>query len=58
MLLLNAIEQANSKCYCLLDTGANALVLPKRGGLTGGGGSVYSARRQRGLWHGGASGGL
>ena len=35
MLLLNAIEQADSKCYCLLDTGANALVLPKRDGMKG-----------------------
>ena len=35
MLLLNAIEQADSKCYCLLDTGANALVLPKRDGMMG-----------------------
>ena len=35
MLLLNAIEQADSKCYCLLDTGANALVIPKRDGMTG-----------------------
>ena len=35
MLLPNAIERADSKCYCLLDTGANALVLPKREGMTG-----------------------
>ena len=27
MLLLNAVERADSKCYCLLDTGANALVM-------------------------------
>ena len=30
MLLLNAIEKADSKCFCLLGTGANALVLPRR----------------------------
>ena len=35
MLLLNAIEQADSKCSCLLDTGANALVLAKRDGMSG-----------------------
>ena len=35
MLLLNAIEQADSKCYCLLDTGANALVLPRRDSMKG-----------------------
>ena len=35
MLLLNAVERADSKCYCLLDTGANALVLPKREGMSG-----------------------
>ena len=35
MLLLNAVECADSKCYCLLDTGANALVLPKRAGMEG-----------------------
>ena len=35
MLLLNALERADPKCYCLLDTGANALVLPKRDGMTG-----------------------
>ena len=35
MLLLNALERADPKCCCLLDTGANALVLPKRDGMTG-----------------------
>ena len=35
MLLLNAIEQADSKCYCLLDTGANAEGLPKRDSMRG-----------------------
>ena len=35
MLLLNAIECADSKCYCLLDTGANALVVPKRADMKG-----------------------
>ena len=30
MLLLNAVECADFRCYCLLDTGANnALVVPK-----------------------------
>ena len=33
--MLSAIEQADSKCFCLLDTGANALVLPRKGGMTG-----------------------
>ena len=28
-------EQADSKCFCLLVTGANALVLPRKGGMTG-----------------------
>ena len=35
MLLLNAVECADSKCYCLLDTGANALVVPKRAQMKG-----------------------
>ena len=35
MLLLNAVECADFKCYCLLDTGANALVIPKRAGMKG-----------------------
>ena len=34
MLLLNAVERADSRCYCLQDTGAK-LVLPKREGMTG-----------------------
>ena len=28
-LMLNAIEKADWKCYCLLDSGANTLALPK-----------------------------
>ena len=45
MLMLNALEQVDSKCYCLLDTGANALVLPGqharlRSAMYGTGGSV------------------
>ena len=35
MLLLNAVECADFRCYCLLDTGANALVVPKRAGMKG-----------------------
>ena len=35
MLMLNAIEQADSRCFCLLDTGANALVLPRKGEMLG-----------------------
>ena len=35
MLVLNAIEQADPKCFCLLDTGANALVLPRKGSMSG-----------------------
>ena len=35
MLMLNAIEQADSKCFCLLDTGANAAVLPRKGNVSG-----------------------
>ena len=35
MLLLNAVDCADVRCYCLLDTGANALVVPKRKGMTG-----------------------
>ena len=35
MLMLNALEQVDRKCYCLLDTGANALVLPRRDGMMG-----------------------
>ena len=35
MLLLNAVECADSRCYCLLDTGANALVVPKRANMKG-----------------------
>ena len=31
MLMLNEIEQADSKCFCLLDTGVSALVLPRKG---------------------------
>ena len=33
MLVLNAIEQADPKCFCLLDTGANALILPRKGSV-------------------------
>ena len=32
MLLLNAMDCADFRCYCLLDTGANALVVPKKKG--------------------------
>ena len=35
MLMLNAIEQVDSRCFCLLDTGANALVLPRKGEMLG-----------------------
>ena len=35
VLMPNAIEQADPKCFCLLDTGANALVLPRKGGMSG-----------------------
>ena len=35
MLLLNAVECADFRCYCLLDTGANALVVPKKEGMRG-----------------------
>ena len=35
MLMLNAVEQADSRCFCLLDTGANALVLPRKSEMTG-----------------------
>ena len=35
MLLLNAVDCADVKCYCLLDTGANALVLPKKADMKG-----------------------
>ena len=35
MLMLNAIEQADSRCFCLLDTGANALVLPRQDDMLG-----------------------
>ena len=35
MLMLNAIEQADPRCFCLLDTGANALVLPRRDDMLG-----------------------
>ena len=35
MLMLNAIEQADSRCFCLLDTGANALVLPRKDDMLG-----------------------
>ena len=35
MLLLNAVECDDFRCYCLLDTGANALVIPKRAGMKG-----------------------
>ena len=35
MLMLNAIEQADPKCFCLLDTGANALVLPRKDDMSG-----------------------
>ena len=35
MLLLNAVECADFRCYCLLDTGANALVIPKKAGMKG-----------------------
>ena len=35
MLVLNAIEQADPRCFCLLDTGASALVLPLKGNKTG-----------------------
>ena len=33
--MLNALEQMGSKCYCLLDTGANALALPRRDKMKG-----------------------
>ena len=43
----------------ILDTGANALVLPKREGMTGTEAQcTYGTWWQCGLWHGGASGGL
>ena len=35
MLLLNAVDCADVRCYCLLDTGANALVIPKKKGMKG-----------------------
>ena len=35
MLMLNAIEQMDSRCFCLLDTGANALVLPRKAEMLG-----------------------
>ena len=35
MLVLNAIGQADSRCFCLLDTGANALVLPRKSAMEG-----------------------
>ena len=35
MLLLNAVDCADVRCYCLLDTGANALVVPKKNGMRG-----------------------
>ena len=35
MLLLNAVECADFRCYSLLDTGANALVVPKTAGVKG-----------------------
>ena len=35
MLILNAIEQMDSRCFCLLDTGANALVLPRKDEMLG-----------------------
>ena len=35
MLMLNAIEQMDSRCFCLLDTGANALVLPRKDEMLG-----------------------
>ena len=35
MLMLNAVEQADSRCFCLLDTGANALVLPRKDVMSG-----------------------
>ena len=35
MLMLNAIEEADSRCFCLLDTGANALVLPRKDDVEG-----------------------
>ena len=50
MRLLNAIERADSRCYCLLDTGANALVLPKREGMTGCEPVKLSVRCQVAMW--------
>ena len=35
MLVLNAIEQADTNCFCLLDSGANVLVLPLRDAMKG-----------------------
>ena len=35
MLLLNAVDCVDVRCYCLLDTGANALVIPKKRGMRG-----------------------
>ena len=35
MLLLNAMDCVDVRCYCLLDTGANALVIPKKEGMKG-----------------------
>ena len=35
MLVLNAIEQADPRCFCLLDTGASALVPPRRDDMMG-----------------------
>ena len=45
--MLNAIEQADSRCFCLLDTGANALVLPRKDDMLELKRTVYSPRWQR-----------
>ena len=34
-LMLNALEQVDPRCYCPLDTGANALALPRRDTMKG-----------------------
>ena len=58
MLLLTAVERADSKCYCLLDTGANALVLLKREGMKGTEAQCTVSWWECSFWHAGASGGL
>ena len=62
MLVLNAIEKTDLKCYCLLDSGAYALVLLKEDSMqgseaqcTGPGGGVVPGLVTSGpsssLWH-------